>query len=312
MDCLNNNELKQFCELVGANQGKNAQESCKNIISKIKKKPACIKSVDLIELAEKLGVQSTGTKKDIIARLGKNLKTPFLVPEDVETKIVQSSIKKNIKEEQTTGCLVYKDDFKNIRHLTVVSIPKDNFNKKNQWLPSGRYMNWNTCQKCAFYLSTGTSNEGKNFPGMWFPFMRVQERSGGTMPRGWLDKSYGLEGTSINNPSDVLKMLNKKFDVKITDFLMVFFEKFSHWWQVSISASLPSAPDSMWNTHAELRFIRDIALAYVFDNFSGFVKSEKIIQKYIVPECVTKADSPEEINSWLLKNNALCYDKDRY
>lgn len=306
MSCLKDDELYEFCELIGAKKGEDVEKTCQNIIAKIKKTPTCIKKSDLVNLAHTLGVDKSGTKEDIIKRLGTTpgKRKVSLVSEKEETKIVQKSIRQNVIEEKTESCLVYVDVLGNTRHLTIIRVPKQYFNNKGQWLPEGRYMKWNTCKSCAFYISTGTSNEGKNFPGMWFPFMRAKETTKGEMMRGWLEKAYGLEG------SEVLRSLNKQFGIKITEFLMVFFEKFSYWWQVSMSAALPSHPDSLWNTHPELRDIKIIALENTYASFDRkFIKSQNV-QVYHVPECVVKATTPEDINRWLGSYNSLCYAED--
>ena len=214
-------------------------------------------------------------------------------------------MRENVRKARANGCLVYTGALRKRRHLTTIPIPAIYFNQKKQWLPEGRYMKWHTCKACAFYLSTGTSNEGANFPGMWFPFMRMQEQAGKTMPRGWLSKAYGLEGSSLQEKL-------AQIGIEQTPFLFTFFEKFSYWWQISMSAALPSRPDSLWNVHPELRKVRDAALMYVYDRWDGFARSDQMVQEYLVPECEERAESPEAINAWLGRHNSLCAPEDWY
>jgi hypothetical protein len=88
-------------------------------------------------------------------------------------------------------------------------------------------------------------------------------------------------------------------------------EKFSHWWQVSISAALPSAPDALWNTHPELIALKPIALSYDYywspdKGYDYFTENSKIVKIYGVPECSRQLSEPEQVNAWLRELNALC------
>lgn len=317
MSCITLEDLQEFCDRVRIAPRNTVSETVKSIACKVKKTPSCIRKNKLQRLAQMLNINDQGTMKEIAIRINNWIPEEYKRPpprsfisENKESQIVKNSIRKNVVKKNTGPCMMYKGNY--TRYLTIIPVPNKelNMNKKGQWLPEGRYMRWNICKNVAYYLSTGTSNAGKNFPGIWFPFMRVQERSGGKMPRGWLDKSYGLEGTT--SKYGCLNKLSTQLGVKITPFLLVFFEKFSYWWQVSISAALPTAPEALWNTHPELIALKPLALSYIYDKYDGFRKG-KVVDTYYVPKpCFNEGITPEDINRWLLNNNALCYDQDSY
>jgi hypothetical protein len=233
-----------------------------------------------------------------------------------EQKIVEDSIRKNVVTAKTIAvCDFVSDQDGRSRPLTIVPVPKNAFNNKGAWLPSGGVTTgFHKCVNCGFYFSSGVSNV-VNFTGIWFPFIRVKEKPAKysqDMARGWIHKSYNL-----STAKDFLTLLSRQFGIEITEFLKVFLEKFSHWWQVQISAGLPSAPYSLWNTHVELIKLRSVALQYDYFAFPDrgqkpFMANPKIVKEWIVPELPRNAKftTPEEVNGWLQRNGALCEESD--
>jgi hypothetical protein len=226
-----------------------------------------------------------------------------------EDQIVKKSIKNNVLEEKAISCSIYKEG-NNRRDLVIVPVPKRYINNKSKkWLPNSIFNTLGDCINCGFYLSTGTSNIGKNFPGMWFPFLRIQEKDkkySSDMEKGWIYKASGLHR---EHPKFWEKLI--EFGIKKTEFLeKVFFEKFSHWWQVQISAALPLTQDSLWNSHEELIKLKTIALMFDYTFTEGWKRNSNIVTKWYVPECNYTLSKPEEINNWLLQNKALCETKD--
>lgn len=291
----------EFCDRLGI-EGSSSNERCKILIRAIKKKPATLKKPDLEKLAKDIGVSTSGTKKQITSRIEKAIKeettkspnAPIVMPQQIADMVVAQSVKKNITEEVTDSCVVYLD-----RHLTTVTIPKYAFNNKGTWIPVAT-----NCKVLGFYLSTGTSNEGKNFPGIWFPFLRIKtgvKKYSYDMDRGWIWKANGLQRNRT-----FLELLEKI--MPISDFLLVFFEKFSHFWQVQMSAALPSAPRSKWNTHRELIELRAFCLTHRYLPFEGFIEDDSIVTEYEVKRCERVLREPEQVNNWLISRRALCAD----
>jgi len=313
MSCVSLENLQDFCDRINIAPRSDTTETIKAIVCRVQKTPSCIRKAQLQRLARLLDVDDRGTMKQILERINNwnpgEEKTPPILSDTKETAIVQDSIRRNIIGRNAGPCMMYDGTY--TRYIIIIPVPNPqlNMNDRGQWLPEGRYMKWNTCKNIAYYLSTGTSNAGKNFPGMWFPFMRVQEREG-EMSRGWLDKAYGLEGTVVRD--GCLARLQSQLGVHITPFLLVFFEKFSYWWQVSISAALPTSPTALWNTHPELIALKPLALSYVYDRFDGFRKGDVADIYHVQSPCPNHANTPESINRWLLSNDALCYSEDRY
>jgi hypothetical protein len=273
-------------------KGQDFYDTCLTILRKTERSPSCILKRDLVTLAEKFGVDSSGTKPVLISKM----------LDKIEEEIVKASIEEKVNQYPVESCIVYTG-----RHLITIPVPEKYFNSKGQWAPMGAYQKYNTCKSCGFYLSTGTSNEGKNFPGMWFPFMRIRE-IGKTeyidMDRGWITKAFGLKSYT-----PALKDL-EKLGVPTTPFLLVFLEKFSYWWQVQISASLPSSPDSLWSVHPELIKLKSILMEYDYTNYDGLIRNPDIIKEYTVGRCERRYTEPEEVNTWLREHNALCENND--
>ena len=313
MSCLSNKDLSYFCSLVKAKKGKTVEQTCRNIVSKIDTRMSCIRKKELQHLAKSLGLKDKGTMKEILNNIQRKLETDTEEKKEIPQKIQDEIVKKynySVKhlEKKVYDCFIYFNQ--QPRNIVIVKVPEQYFTEKGTWIPEGRYYRPNTCKNLAYYLSSGTSNEGKNFPNMWFPFLRVKTSEKGNEPKGWLDKAYGLE-TSIM----LFKHLKKSFNIDVMSktpemmFLLVFLEKFSYWWQITISASLPSPDDTKWNEPI-LRKIRDLALTYEYDTWSGFKKNKNIIQKYLIPSCNDRLTVPEDVNTRLKMYRALCYDKD--
>jgi hypothetical protein len=293
--CLTNNEIVSYCDMVNV-EGSTPSQRCKNILKKISTKESCIRKSDLVKLVERLGLDSKGTKKDMI----KKLKAFKGMSVSQEKKIVKDSVKKNVNEEKSESCIIFSV---NNNFLITVPVPDKAFNKNHEWIPIRR-----TCYNVGFYRSSGSSNTaiGANFPGMWFPFYRIKASEpvySGDKHRGWIWKAGTLyRKKSVTN-------YNNNVPLKMTDFLYVFFEKFEYWWQVQISAALPSSPDSLWNTHLELIELKAFCLQNSWDHGYGrFFKDPHIATFYHVGDCTRKVQTPEEVNLWLLEKNALCVD----
>lgn len=325
--CLTPDQAQEFCTMIGLEYGGDPQQACERIISKVDKRMSCIRKAELQKLATSLGVSKGGTMREILDRIkakqggakprakgvpkkkGTKRKSHPVISDDIETKVVRNSVKKNVVAKTGESCAVYGP-----RKIVVIKVPDQYINfrpsKKTDppmWLPQSPQYGYPTCRYCAFYLSTGTSNMSKNFPGMWFPVSRIkttEKKYSDDMDRGWLSKMYGLQ-----NLPEMWQGL-AKLGLPKSDFLIVFFEKFSHWWQVQISAALPSDPRSLWNVHEELIKLKGIVLNWDFFRYEGFNK-EKIITAYIVGNCNnTQLESPEEVNQWLEQHDALCQTTD--
>ena len=114
-------------------------------------------------------------------------------------QLIQKSISENVEKARTKESIKYilGKDGKEVRILTFVPVPKHEFSGRKggplMWSYQGcGNLGYPTCKNCGFYLSTGKSNEGKQFPGMWFPFMSIQTRdkkSENDTGRGWIFKT---------------------------------------------------------------------------------------------------------------------------
>jgi hypothetical protein len=174
----------------------------------------------------------------------------------------------------------------------------------------GGQMRYPSCTHCGFYRSTGTSNTAKNFPEIWFPFLRVKESLTGLrdeMPVGWLEKASGLDRNRY--------LLSALEDIIKTDidkqFIISFLEKFSHWWQIQISCAIITSPNSLLITHPILQRIRILALSFDFDIVKDkFIPNEDITKVYNIGLPAKELKSPEEANKWLAKRGALCAYED--
>lgn len=318
--CLSERKLREFCEIVGEKYGTNREKTCRAVIAKIHKNERCIKKTQLQSLARELSVQDTGTKKDIISRLRKakiqgsvEAKPKSKQQEEKETAIVRKSVQQNVSAEKTVSCAQYGNP---VRDFVLVPVPKFAFNNQGGWNNNGAGLGTiHKCKNCPFYLSSGTSNMGKNFPGMWFPFVRIQEKKkilSSDQNRGWIWKVYGLQREGGTYGGKDFWAGLEKMGIKRTQFLEeVFFEKFSHWWQVQISAALPLTQKSLWNSHRELIALKEVALTMNYESFEGWYKPKKpIVTRWAVGKCDSVLSSPEQANAWLKKHNALCQETD--
>jgi hypothetical protein len=318
--CASDSLLAEICSRIGVEVGDTDQQTCQYIVRKVRQKKRCLKKADLQEIARYFGVSDKGTVDQLLETLedaGKDgveideviddMDTPMDAEE--EEKIVKTSVSKKVVGMETLSCITYI-----ARYMIMVPVPKNMFNHQKRWLPTeGVGPGYPECKNCAFYFSTGTSNEGKNFPGMWFPFLRIKEtlkRNSYDQDRGWIHKAHNL-----STANTLKQQLSKKFGIKMTPFLDVFLEKFSHWWQVSISAALPSAPDALWNIHPELIALRPIALSYDYYAYPDkghdhLIANPGIVKIYDVPDCSRNLAQPEEVNAWLREYGALCSDRD--
>jgi len=311
MACVQKQDLSDFCRLAGIQKGENAKATCLSIVQRVREKRKCMRKDDLQKLVAQLGLDQSGTIDTLLNRLEAYSHEQSATDEKREATIVAASIKKNVNKVSLIETIVYK--LNGDRVMTVVPVPKNAFNDQGRWLPSGGVTpGYLLCKNCGFYLSTGTSNAGQNFPGMWFPFVRVQTKAkeySYEKEKGWIYKAYNLSTAKL-----YLERLKARFGIQITDFLLAFMEKFSHHWQIQISAALPSDPESLWNTHRELMTLKPIVLAFDYFNFpergEPFVANAKIATEYEVPRVSATITRPEEVNTWLEKNGALCVEKD--
>ena len=93
---------------------------------------------------------------------------------------------------------------------------------------------------------------------------------------------------------------------------MSFLEKFSHWWQVGVSAALPSGPNSVWLVHKEFIFLKHLALTTKYDEFYESKLKDKeednIITQYVLNDEEKRVfTEPQDLNIWLKEKDALCY-----
>ena len=302
--------MQQFIEKYNIEQGKNNQETLNKIITELNSNLSRIKKKDLEKLAESLDLDSSGTKDAISKRIKSSEDKD---DRDTERKVVEKSLEEsNITK--PVSCYMFDSEGNYTRYLVIIKIPKENlvFNKNTnrlEWTRDSALNRPGKCTNVGFYLSSGTSNEsGQNFKGMWFPFMRIQEKDTRTKhsgaERGWIEKVYGLRGGR-------LAPVEKTLGHKLTDLQTHYLEKFSHWWQVSVASALPSDPESVLHISKELREIRELALHYKMDIFKGLYQDDDIPQLYYIEKpCGKQSDKPEVINEWLKKYDALCSPQD--
>lgn len=247
---------------------------------------------ELRQMAEEKNINLGQAKKkdDIINKIAivLGLKTPEAVMARMtETKVIREA-QEEIDEEKVLDCCRFGDR----RYLAVVKIPDYVFamSAKPLYRSTG-------CKNIGFYLSSGTSNE-TNFPGMWFPFTCVE-------PVGWIRKEKGLDLFFRR-----YWLENKDiFGVKI---VQKFLEKFAHFWQVRISAGMPSDPDSLWNKIPAMIKLKEFALTHVYNERTRTIEKTDIPPVYyILPDCAQKRFETTEqgyiqVNDFLAENNALC------
>jgi Asp-tRNA(Asn)/Glu-tRNA(Gln) amidotransferase C subunit len=232
--------------------------------------------------------------------------------------IVETTIEMNSRnrQEDTVSTIRYVSEVDRV--LTIVAIPKNAFAGDKTWIHHGSTYNIRPkCTNCGFYLSSGTSNE-INFPNVWFPFLRVKtsvKTYSYEQERGWINKSQMLclskrFKTVFYNLFK--QQYNEDIGTKYENTFISFFEKFSHWWQVCISAALITNADNIWNTDPFLLKVKILALKYDFDpNRDTFVENSEKITMYKIREISTiiVGEKPEEVNKWLSDNNALCLEE---
>jgi len=235
--------------------------------------------------------------------------------------IVETSIEIDRRTIQKTTISSIKYITNPTRILTIVKVPETTFNtseKPSTWSYDGSSDVFRpTCKNCPFYLSSGTSNE-VNFPNVWFPFLRIKEtknRKYFNQPRGWIHKSTML-CNSRRFKNAFYQLFKDKFDEDIEpkskNTFITFFEKFSHWWQVSISCVLDVDPSSLWNHDPFLLKVKLLAIEYSFElnprdditHFKPRNEDEKIT-RYIINDIEDEYNIPEDINEWLDRNDAL-------
>ena len=229
-------------------------------------------------------------------------------------------IQNRSNENNTISTVMYESSAP--RLLTIVKVPANMF-YSSVWKYDGSTYLFRrpSCLNCGFYLSTGTSNE-TNFQNVWFPFLRVQENEKGvdyaTQERGWIHKATMIQNSG-RFKDNFYKLFKQKYNIDIeTEYkntFMSFFEKFSNWWQVSISAALDTNADCMWNHDPFLLKIKILALEYDFDlnprdDNTYFIRNNKKITRYQIVNPSSTYTRPEDINKWLSDNNALCLARD--
>lgn len=238
---------------------------------------------------------------DIYNKLSKQeveIKGPELentVEEKKKNHIINMSISSKVILKRLSKINKYRG-----RLLTIVTIP-ERYIYNGKWVNNGSpainfYL---SCRNCGFYNSSGASND-VNFKGIWFPFLGIDND-------GWIRKSQ-----FICDSKDFISSLENFFNlsVKKGDFLYYFLEKFSHWWQVSVSAAMPNIGDYyLWNIHPDLAKLKAIALNYDYDFIkSSFIPRDDIVKAYLlnINTDIENIIEPNIINSWLSENNALC------
>jgi len=243
-------------------------------------------------------------------------------PEEKQT--IEESNKRHSNVVKIQQCITFILYGKS-RYFCIVPVPNQGdyyiSSKTNQWYQGlGHFTQKVISKNCPFFFSTGTSNEGANFPDMWFPFYRLQTveivKPHITKPVGYIKKAYGL---GHNKPLDnaVLKALKRiGTDINESDakLLNSFLEKFSYWWQVQISASLPQGDKSLFLTNGFFIRLKSILLSYNEDvkNLIPNVKNIIITKYDLDPKkaCKMKIEDPKEVNDWLRSNNALVMNED--
>jgi hypothetical protein len=323
------NELQNACKIL-TNKSSDDLKLCKLNLQKKLKNINNINREMLKKAAHALGLEPGKEIKAVIAQQILNMLNSHTLEPGEEKKIFEESMNENIiKKTVDTTINYYHSGSDKIRTMTIIKIPPSPSNiilttltvgKTPHWIPGGTYSNYNTCTSIGFYLSSGSSN-AINYKGVWFPFSRIREISTNTPSessdhKGYIKKFWGLNANAI-----LIQRLKELLGLHLSEFITrALFEKFSHWWQVQISAALGTDPDSLWNVHKELIAIKSICFMYVYDMYDGFISLEKlssnkkyknikykIITEYIIPNNppITLKD-PIEINKWLVNNNALC------
>jgi hypothetical protein len=197
--------------------------------------------------------------------------------------------------------LLYETNDGKDRQLTCVSVPNYAKNRAYAWSDNGGcFPYYPKTSKCGFYLSTGTSNT-VNFPDIWFPFLKIQEKPHRCHPIGWVYKTTGLHRSK--RLAQELEKLGVEMEI-VKDFL----EKFSHWFQVQISAGLTedfSIPESSSTRKNSLELLHKIALTYSFDKLRGLYRDPTIDQKIVPGDTTVITDDPYTINEWMLSQDAL-------
>ena len=302
------------------------RDTCKTLVKKVVEKDSCATRQSLIYISELLQVAilPKTTKKNILTQLLLKLEdsskscdikdkiiSAAIVEidkkvEEREEKVVEKSNLENVRSVETISTIIYN------RKLTIVPVPENCLFKNREgqtvWKISSNGKRY-SCMNCPFYFSTGTSNPGKNYADTWFPFGRVKESEPdgpyNKQVRGWLSKVVGLHNNKL-----LLNALKIK-GVEIDEMLICFLEKFDNWWQVSVSAALPSGPNSVWVIHPEFVLLKHLALTNTYEWFSDTdLKNDRnIITQYVVADATATYETPEQVNGWLNINDALLYDQ---
>ena len=333
---INDPTLMKICTQAKVPFTKTLRDTCKTLVKKVVEKNRCATRQSLEYIANLLQVTILPkvTKKSILTQLLVDLEDPSKscdIKEEIisaaiveigekvekqEEKIVQESNLINIKSEKTIAVADY--EYQMSHPITIVPVPKKDFfsnrDKVGTWTNHlGRDLGMGTgqitCKNCAFYFSTGQSNPGKNFPETWFPFGRsktTEPSKYNTSPKGWIHKMVCLH----DNPK-FIKALESR-GIQINSNLMTFLEKFSHWWQVGVSAALPSGPNSVWLVHKEFIFLKHLALTTTYYDSYDLVLKDKgesdIITQYVLSDEEKRVfTQPQDLNLWLKEKDALCY-----
>ena len=104
-------------------------------------------------------------------------KQNITVNEIAERKMVANEIAERKIENETISSVYYHSAKPEPKRLfTVIDVPRYAF-YNDTWLYCGSPdLTQRSCTRCAFYLSSGTSND-VNFPNIWFPFLRMKEKN---------------------------------------------------------------------------------------------------------------------------------------
>jgi len=241
-------------------------------------------------------------------------------------QVVKTSIEIDRRTNQKTTISSIKYITNPIRTFTIVQVPESAFNrsvKPSTWSYDGSsHIFRPTSKNCPFYLSSGTSNE-VNFPNVWFPFLRIKEtedRKFYDQDRGWIHKSSMLTNSRVFKNA-FYQLFKDKFgediETKYKNTFIAFFEKFSHWWQVSISSTMDVGANSLWNHDPFLLKVKILALEYSFelyprDNITHFKprNEDEKITRYIIKDIEAEYNLPEDVNGWLDRNDALILKRD--
>jgi hypothetical protein len=180
----------------------------------------------------------------------------------------------------------------------------------------------------GMFYSTGSSNASMNFADVWFPTQGVQLEKTYDASPGWVIKFYSnvfndvffgwRKGFCAIVDGKKSKDICTKYDTTIKnccDLYKNFLDKFSFWYQVTISARLGGA---FWDRD-DMEILKEYALSYDWDGKKKeFVKAKGDRSPLYVSQesCQDITDLPREeinilMNSWLKDQDAIQNETDQ-